>query len=331
MPPSPEGLHSYLTKNYPDGEYYSVYEAGFCGFWIHDKLVSLGINNIVVNPGDIPTTNAEKLKKTDAVDSAKMARSLREGSLSPIYTPKRQDLELRTLIRMKDMLTKDSTRAKNRIKSFLRFLGFEIPEQFLGYACWSHRFIIWLESISTTTEFGKQALDLLIDDYQYIRKQRLALLRNVRKIVKDEKYYSQMVLLRSVPGLGELTALALLSEIIDINRFKNANSLADYVGFVPMCHRSSIDDTSSGDITIRKHNHLRWQLTQVSWKAIKDDPALTIYFENCCQRMPKNRAIIKVARKLINRIYHVLKYQTKYVRSTTETSLSKKESDKDEE
>lgn len=31
MPPSPEGLHSYLTRNYPDGEYYSVYEAGFCG------------------------------------------------------------------------------------------------------------------------------------------------------------------------------------------------------------------------------------------------------------------------------------------------------------
>ena len=31
-------------------EYHSVYEAGFCGFWIHWELTNLGIHNIVVNP-----------------------------------------------------------------------------------------------------------------------------------------------------------------------------------------------------------------------------------------------------------------------------------------
>ena len=43
--PEPETLHKYLSSNYPDDNYFSVYEAGFCGFWIHEKLTDLRINN----------------------------------------------------------------------------------------------------------------------------------------------------------------------------------------------------------------------------------------------------------------------------------------------
>ena len=53
--PEPEALHKYLVSNYPGANYFSVYEAGFCGFWIHEKLMDLGITNIVVNPADVPT------------------------------------------------------------------------------------------------------------------------------------------------------------------------------------------------------------------------------------------------------------------------------------
>ena len=42
QPPKPEVLYHYLEKHFPKGTYYSVYEAGFCGFWIHDRLQSLG-------------------------------------------------------------------------------------------------------------------------------------------------------------------------------------------------------------------------------------------------------------------------------------------------
>jgi len=66
--PNVDSLYKFLTKNYPGADYYSVYEAGFSGFWIHDKLTSLGISNIVVNPADVPTMSKEKLRKTDDVD-----------------------------------------------------------------------------------------------------------------------------------------------------------------------------------------------------------------------------------------------------------------------
>ena len=47
--PDPDALYAHLVRNYPEAEYHSVYEAGFCGFWIHYRLVGLGIHNIVVN------------------------------------------------------------------------------------------------------------------------------------------------------------------------------------------------------------------------------------------------------------------------------------------
>lgn len=46
--PEPELLHKYLVSNYLGANYYSVYEAGFCGFWIQDRLTELGNTNIVL-------------------------------------------------------------------------------------------------------------------------------------------------------------------------------------------------------------------------------------------------------------------------------------------
>ncbi len=46
---APDVLHRFLTSHYPNAEYYSAYEVGFCGFWIHDRLTELRIHNIVVN------------------------------------------------------------------------------------------------------------------------------------------------------------------------------------------------------------------------------------------------------------------------------------------
>ena len=99
--PDPDVLHKFLTRNYPEADYYSVYEAGFCGFWIHERLTALGIDNIVINPADVPTTAGERIHKTDAVDSAKLARSLRAKELKGIYTPDSTSLEVRSLIRLR--------------------------------------------------------------------------------------------------------------------------------------------------------------------------------------------------------------------------------------
>lgn len=55
MNPEPKILIKYLLKNFPRGNYFSAYEAGYCGFSEQEELEKLRVIAIVVNPADIPT------------------------------------------------------------------------------------------------------------------------------------------------------------------------------------------------------------------------------------------------------------------------------------
>src|SRR5690349_974749 len=128
--PQAEKLSAYLKSNFPGATYYSAYEAGFSGFWLHKELIKLGINSIVVNPADIPTTDKERKQKEDLRDSRKIAHSLRSGQLKSIHIPKDEVLNDRVLVRTRHALVKDLNRSKNRVKSMLFFLGVDLPGRF---------------------------------------------------------------------------------------------------------------------------------------------------------------------------------------------------------
>ena len=296
-------------------DYGEVDKAGFCGFWIHERLTALGIDNIVVNPADVPTKSSEKLRKSDAVDSGKLARGLRANELKGIYTPDSVSLEMRSLIRLKNSITKDTTRQKNRIKSQLRYLGIGIPQEFLEpFSNWSKRFFAWLKEVETLTPSGRQALDIQIRHWEELRRQKLEMTRALRTLAKTDRFREPLRLIMSIPGFGQATGMAFLSEICDITRFRNAEQLAAYIGMIPMCHSSGEKD-GTGDITLRKHAVMRCNLIEAAWVAVRQDPAMNLFFTEQCKRMPKSKAIVKVARKLVNRLYFVLKHQTEYVNS----------------
>jgi len=99
IPPSVEVLRSHLHKMYPDATYYSVYEAGYCCYWIHEKLQKEGIFKIIVNAADVPTTDKENKRKTDPVESRKLGRSLSSGELKSIYIPSELKQNDRLLVR----------------------------------------------------------------------------------------------------------------------------------------------------------------------------------------------------------------------------------------
>ena len=94
-------LFDFLKKNFPDGRYLAVYEAGFSGYSTYYELKSFGIDCIIVNPADVPTKDSERKTKTDAVDSAKLARCLKNGDLTPNYIPSKEYLDDKDVVRGK--------------------------------------------------------------------------------------------------------------------------------------------------------------------------------------------------------------------------------------
>jgi transposase len=314
QPASAEALYNYLGRNFPGGNYQSVYEAGFSGLWAHYSLQAIGIKNIVVNPADVPSSQKEKLQKDDPTDSRKLARSLRSGELESIYIPNPATLEDRSLVRLRTTLVNDMIRFKHRIKSFLYFYGITFPEEFRNIKShWSNRFMKWLkEGITLQHESGAQTLQFLIHEAEHQRKLLLEVTRKIRLLSRSEKYENNMALLRTVPGIGFITAITFLTEIENIDRFANTDHFAGFIGLVPNRH-SSGDVKNVGEMTFRGQKNLRKYLIESSWMAARYDPALTMSLNNYSRRMEPNKAIVRIARKVLNRIYFVLKNKIEYV------------------
>lgn len=324
QPPNPEILHNYLERNFPGGSYHSVYEAGFCGFWIHHKLKSKGVNSMVVNPADIPTTDKEKVQKEDCRDSRKLARALRSGELIPIYVPADSTVDDRGLIRSRVALVQDLTRIKNRVKSFLHLRGISIPSEIQkSSGKWSNNYSQWLKSLQFSEPSAKTHLDSLVLHSEDTRRNILSITRQIRILSISHRYDLQVRLLRTVPGIGLLTAMSIITELEDINRFDSQDKLCSYIGLIPST-KSSGENELTGDITRRGHAFLRSALIESAWVAARIDPAMNHCYNRLCQRMEPNKAIVRIARKLLGRIRTVLKNETPYVLNINEITKPSK-------
>jgi transposase len=310
QPPEVDLLVNYLRRNFPGASYHAVYEAGFSGFWAHDQLREKGVVCTVANPADVPTKDKERRKKRDRVDCRKLGRSLRAGEIEGIYVPCRPRLEDRSLVRTRQGMVRKQTRCKNQIKAILFFYGMAIPEEW-EESHWSGPFLRWLESLRMERASGDLALQIHLEELKSLRQIIVKLNREIRVLARTKEYAAQVILLRTIPGISTLTAMILLTELQEITRFPSLDELACYVGLIPDAHDSG-ETEHTGGITKRRHGPLRAALIEAAWVAARKDPALMMAFHEYCKRMRKTRAIVKIARKLLNRVRYVLKNQKPY-------------------
>lgn len=311
QPPDPVVLANYMQRNFPHATYHAVYEAGYSGFWIHDRLREHGIDCIVVNPADVPTKDKERAGKTDSVDCRKLARCLRNGELQGIYVPSRARIEDRSLLRTRRAMVRKQVRCKNQIKSMLAFYGIHIPSDIV-HRNWSSKFIKWLENIQMERATGNDVFKVYLYELAQLRKIVTDLNRHIRVLSRNEEYRTNVQLLKTVPGISTLTAMTILTELCSIERFKSIDKLASYIGLIPDTDSSGDKNTKKG-MTNRNNRFLRFLIIENAWIAVRQDPALLMAFERLTKSMSKTRAIIHIARKLLSRVRYVLKNQKEYV------------------
>lgn len=240
-----------------------------------------------------------------------MARSLRAGELRAIYVPSREALEDRQLVRTRGRLIAKQTRVKNQIKAMVRHFGITFPEVF-ARRHWSAPFIAWLQEIR---EQGMQqrsgSLGLLLDELLALRRQILEATRAIRTLSRSDHYRSHVEHLLTIEGIGLISAMILMTELVNIDRFRTFDRLASFVGLVPGKHASGDSDPSQS-LTDRRCPQLRYILIESAWVAARRDSRLTQDFERLVKRMKKTDAIIRIARKQLSRIRFVLKNDLPY-------------------
>jgi transposase len=100
-------------------------------------------------------------------------------------------------------------------------------------------------------------------------------------------------------------------EIGDVKRFETFYHLNSFVGLLPMEHSSGEVDNKLR-LTVRKHRQLRSDLIESAWTAKRTDPAMALYFQQQIKHKDSKIVIVKIARKLLNRIRFVLINQRPY-------------------
>jgi transposase len=311
QPPYPDALYSFLSSNYTKANYFSAYEAGFCGYSHHRELNQLGIKNIVVNAADVPKSNKDSHRKTDKSDSRIIAESLRAKQLRSIYVFDPDSEEFRGMFRSRLTLAKDIRRNKVRIKSFLLYRNIEIPSEFANKPI-NLAYEKWLKQIQFKDQKAKIQLDLLIDRLLFLKAQRRQLEQHLKDTarLRDREIFN---LLQSVPGIGPITSVGIMAEIGNIDRFKNIKQFASYVGLIPRIKQSG-EIERIGSITYRHNSYLRPLLVEAAWQAVRADPAMLKYYQDNCLKGNAKKAIVKVARKLLSKIMFVMQNRIKYER-----------------
>ena len=269
-----------------------------CGFWpAFREVVEPEVKRLVlVHPQRVKAIASAKLKN-DRVDSATLAHLLRCDLLPESWMADRATQARRQQVRLRATLVRQRTRLKNQVHAVLHQQGLRAPVSDL----FGRRGRQWLATVKLPVQ-ARDSVNVccrLLDGYgEEIEKQNLQLREKARG---DERARW----LRTIPGIGEYSAMLLLAEIGDIERFPSKQALCSYAGLVPRV-RESAGKAMRGGITRQGSPWLRWIMVETAQVAVRSSPAARTYFERLARRKHRHVARVALARKLLCAVYALL-------------------------
>ncbi len=313
MPAEYDNLKGYIVNTYPDCSVSVMYEAGFRGFSLYDELKADGYECVVIPPHLVTEAKNNRVK-TDKRDAKRLALVLEKHDYNfGCFVPDQELRGDRQLDRTVDQLTRKIISVKNQIR---RAFDFHDLKECNGTGTWYLKEYWEAEtkmaalSISPSLKFS---LQLLFEDLHLFVKQKKEALKHLLLLGKSEQYRESFTLLKSIPGIGALTAIRLVLEWGDITRFTSAKAFASFTGMTPSEY-STGNSNHKGHITGQGNHLVRKTLVECSWRAIAVDPVLKKKFLDIVHRTQDRKiAIIAVARKLAVRARAVLLRHEPYV------------------
>jgi len=293
MPADKEILVKYLDR-WRLSRIFAVYEAGYFGYALHDYLIEHGIECRVTPPSLIPGEYGNRVK-TDRRDSRKLALYCAKGFLKGVYVPTVEERSHRQVIRTRRQLVNDRIRKQNQIKSFLTQYGIPLPDV---VGKWSKQYMEKLNCLRLHDRWLQKSFTELIRAYEFVDGQIEEQTNLLKELAKEERYRDRVVILRSIPGIGIISAMEMLLELQDVERFSTADQLAAYVGLTPSQY-SSGDRIRMGRITCIGKQHLRALLIEAAWVFVRKNASANEIYTRIRARAGSKRAIVAIARRLL--------------------------------
>jgi transposase len=240
------------------GPIHACYEAGPCGYALQRQLTTPRVTCQVIAPSLIPAKPGARVK-TNPRDGDKLAELLRAGLLTAVHPPTPAEEAVRDLARARDDARADRQRARHRLSQLLLRRG----RHYVGRH-WTHAHRRWLEGLT----WAEPAERMVVDDYvlaiDHLDARLLALDARLAEIAETDPYRERVGWLRCFRGVDTLTAMLVLAELHDFQRFPSPRALMAYLGLVPGEH-SSGEQHRRGRITRTGNALVRRLLVEAAW------------------------------------------------------------------
>jgi len=266
-------------------------EATLFSGWIYDTLEPYAAQLEMGHPARMKAIFAGK-KKNDKLDARQIADLLRANLLPVCYVAPAGMRELRRMLRYRNLVVGQAVQMKNRMSGMLMEVGAEYSKRRLHG---KHYFNELLDKIEEVPEWVKDLLRLSrssLEMFEAVQRQLLERLRNEPALLE------RVERLRSIRGVGEVTALTWALEVCDPRRFPSIGDAVSYCGLTSALVESA-DKQQRGPISKQRNAHLQIVLIEAAKLAPRWNPQLAVVHERALQRGHHNRATLEVARKLV--------------------------------
>lgn len=270
---------------------------------VHDELLPIVYSVTVVHPPHVKLITRAQVMN-DRLAAHNLARLHAKGLLPGIWVPDDEVRDLRALVAQRRKMVRLAAISKNRLHAVLHRHHLSLPENVDPFAQEQRDWWIALPLSSAEKVCVISDLDTLS-----FAQGQIKMLEN--SLVELGGQDDRLVYLVQLTGISLIGAMTLLAAIGPIERFSSDKQLVGYAGLGARIHDSG-QTTRTGRITKAGRRDLRAAMVESAWVAVRHDPHWKAEFERLQKHLPRNKAIVAIARKLLVVVWHVLSKRQAY-------------------
>src|SRR5437899_7578120 len=264
--------------------------------WFIELVQDLGHEIWIGDAAQIRASYVRK-QKTDKRDAAHILKLVVEGRFPRLWTPDREQRDLRQLVLHRHKLVEIRSGVKNELQHLGLNKGMQRKAKLWSQA--GQKLLSELPLKPWAACRREDLLGLLVMLDQQVGKLDGA-------VQQAAAEHAQARLLMTQPGVGPNTALAYVLTMGDVSRFPRGKQVASYLGLIPR-EESSGGRQKLGAITKQGNRMLRMLLVESAQTAVRLDPEFRKEYLHRCHQKPKAVAKVAAARKLAVRMYWILR------------------------
>lgn len=253
-----------LKKKLGDSDTYDIecgYEAGCLGYSLYHQLEKKGVKCVILAPTTMMTTQGKRVK-TDARDAIMIAQCLAYGGYNAVHIPTDKEDDVKEYLRMRDDHQKALKVNKQQINALCLRNGYHYEG-----TKWTAKHLAWLRQLILSA-LKQETLDEYLATYEDLTAKLERYNERILELALDPEFCEKVKELGCLLGIKTHTALSLIVETGDFNRFAKGNTYAAYLGLAP-------GESSSGEHICRTgiskagNTHLRRLLVEAAGSICK--------------------------------------------------------------